>query len=63
MTKRYTKDIKFKAVQMYINDKIGSTTIAKKLELSSEKRVLLWVKRYKEFGDAGLDERRGKKFN
>ncbi|MGL5245758.1 MAG: hypothetical protein ACRC7R_11340 [Sarcina sp.] len=49
MAKKYTKDLKLKAVKMYLEDKIGSTTIAKELELSSERRVLLWVKRYKEF--------------
>ena len=59
MAKKYTKDLKLKAVKMYLEDKIGSTTIAKELELSSERRVLLWVKRYKEFGETGLEERRG----
>ena len=29
---------------MYLEEGIGSTTIAKELNLSSNKRVLLWVK-------------------
>lgn len=55
----YSFDIKLKAVKMYLEDGIGSTTIAKELNLSSNKRVLLWVKRFNEFGEDGLKERRG----
>ena len=55
----YSFDIKLKAVRMYLEEGIGSTTIAKELNLSSNKRVLLWVKRYNEFGEDGLRERRG----
>ena len=55
----YSFDIKFKAVKMYLEEGIRSTTIAKELNLSSNKRVLLWVKRYNEFGEDGLRERRG----
>lgn len=58
--KTYSFEIKLKAVKMYLEDGIGSTTIARELELSSEKRVTLWVKRFKEFGDAGLKEQRGR---
>ena len=55
----YSFDIKLRAVKMYLEEGIGSTTIAKELKLSSNKRVLLWVKRYNEFGEYGLMERRG----
>ena len=55
----YSFDIKLKAVKMYLEEGIGSTTIAKELNLSSNKRVLLWVKRFNEFGEDGLRERRG----
>lgn len=56
---RYSFDIKLKAVRMYLEESIGSSTIAKELNLTSNKRVLLWVKRYNEFGEDGLRERRG----
>ena len=46
----YSFDIKLKVVKMYLVEGIGSPTIAKELGLSSNKRVLLWVKRYNEFG-------------
>ena len=55
----YSFDIKLKAVKMYLDKGIGSTTIAKELNLSSSKRVLLWVKRYNDLGEDGLRERRG----
>ena len=55
----YSFDIKLKAVKMYLEEGIGSTTIAKELNLSSNKRVLLWVKRFNEFREDGLRERRG----
>ena len=55
----YSFDTKLRAVKMYLEEGIGSTTIAKELNLSSNKRVLLWVKRYNEFGEDGLRERRG----
>ena len=59
-TKTYSLETKLKSVKMYLEDGIGITTIANELELSSGKRVLLWVERFKEFGQAGLEERRGK---
>lgn len=57
--KVYSKETKLLAVKMYLEDGMGSTRIAKELNLSSYRRVLLWVKRFQEFGEAGLDERRG----
>lgn len=60
MSKKYSLETKLKAVKMYLEDGIGITTIAMEPELSSENRVLLWVNRYKEFGESGLEERRGK---
>lgn len=56
----YPIEVKLKAVNMYIEEKIGSTTIAKTLGLNRCDRVLLWVRRYKEFGIDGLEEQRGK---
>ena len=58
--KTYSLELKMKAVKMYIEDGLGGTTIARELGLSTNKRVLLWVKNYKEFGVNGLSERRGK---
>ncbi|NFO12599.1 helix-turn-helix domain-containing protein [Clostridium botulinum] len=52
-------EIKLEAVKLYLEKNIGSTTIAKELGLTDGRRVMLWVKRYKEFGEDGLKERRG----
>lgn len=55
----YSFDIKFRAINMYLEEDTGSTTIAKKLNLNSKNRIILWVKRYKELGEDSLKERRG----
>lgn len=60
MSKRYSFEIKLRAVKMYLENGIGSTTITKELSLSNENHVLLWIKRYKEFSEGWLEERRGK---
>lgn len=40
INKKYTLDLKLKAVQMYLEAGIGSTTIAKELDLSDHRRVI-----------------------
>ena len=55
----YLFDIKLRTVKMYLEEGIVSTIISKGLNLSSNKRVLLWVKGYNELGVEGLRERRG----
>lgn len=59
-TKTYSKELRLKAVRMYIEEGLGSTAIAKKLGVTTYKQVLLWVRRYNELGLDGLEERRGK---
>ena len=44
---------------MYLEEGLSSSKIAKLLDLSSKNRVLLWAKRYEEFGMEGLKERHG----
>ncbi|MGU8478533.1 helix-turn-helix domain-containing protein [Clostridium perfringens] len=46
-------------MKMYLEEGLSSSKIAKLLDLSSKNRVLLWIKRYEEFGIEGLKERRG----
>lgn len=59
-TKTYSIETKLKAVKMYLEESIGNTMIAKELEISADKRVLLRIKRFREFGEARLEEQRGK---
>ena len=58
--RNYSIEIKLKAVKMYLEEGLSSSKIAKLLDLSSKNRVLLWSKRYEEFGMEGLKERRGR---
>jgi transposase len=51
---KYSFELKKKVVLEYINNGIGSTTLASKYNISTEKQVRNWVHAYKEFGDDGL---------
>lgn len=39
INKKYSKEVKLKAIDMYLNQNIIGNTIAKELDLSSKKRV------------------------
>ena len=59
--KTYNKELKMKAIDMYVNQHIGAPTIAKELGLSSKKRIYAWVELFQESGEAAFDEeKRGK---
>ena len=51
---KYTFEFKKKVVFEYLYGKIGSTTLAKKYHIKSEKQVRQWIHNYQEFGDNGL---------
>ncbi len=58
--KKYSKETKLKAVDMYLNQHIGANTIAKELGLSEKKRVYDWIKKYQAEGAKAFDvENRG----
>ncbi|MCR5719859.1 MAG: IS3 family transposase [Lachnospiraceae bacterium] len=57
---KYSFEFKKKVVLEYINNGIGSTTLASKYDISTEKQVRNWVHAYKEFGDNGLMRSRRK---
>ena len=48
--RNYSIEIKLKVVKMYLEEGLSSSKITKSLNLSSKNRVLLWAKRYEEFG-------------
>lgn len=59
--RKYSKETKLKAIDMYLNQHIGANTIAKELGLSEKKRVYDWVKKYEAEGETAFDvEKRGK---
>ncbi len=55
---KYTYEFKKKVVFEYLYGKIGSTTLAKKYNVKSEKQVRQWIHNYQEFGDEGLKRSR-----
>ena len=57
---KYTFEFKKKVVYEYLYEKIGSTTLAQKYDIKSEKQVRQWIHNYQEFGDEGLKRSRKK---
>ena len=55
---KYTFEFKKKVVFEYLYGKIGSTTLAQKYNIKSEKQVRQWIHNYQEFGDEGLKRSR-----
>ncbi len=55
---KYTFEFKKKVVYEYLYEKIGSTTLAQKYDIKSEKQVRQWIHNYQEFGDEGLKRSR-----
>jgi transposase len=58
--KSYSQTFKLKAVKMNLEQGIGKETTAKILGLSSKSYIDRWVKNYKNYGEEGLLEKRGK---
>lgn len=55
----YSKEFKLKAVKMYFDDGISMVKIAKMLGIPEKSSVKQWVKKYRELGELGLENRRG----
>ncbi len=55
---KYTFKFKKKVVFEYLYGKIGSTILAPKYNIKSEKQVRQWIHNYQEFGDEGLKRSR-----
>jgi transposase-like protein len=51
----YDKELKLKAVDMYINKNVGIMTIVKELGLRNKAQVYRWVQKYQEKGEAAFD--------
>ncbi|PEB38339.1 helix-turn-helix domain-containing protein [Bacillus pseudomycoides] len=55
----YDETFKKKAIDLYFKEGMGHTKIGKELGID-EKNVRRWVKRFKDEGIKGLEEKRGK---
>jgi transposase len=60
--KTYSKEFKLNVIDKYVNNHMGSTSIAKELGIS-QSIVQRWISHYKKEGFQGLDEKRGKTDN
>ena len=54
---KYNKELKLKAVKYCIDGNHGYGSTAKKFNIKSRTSVVMWVKRYKEHGEKGLEEK------
>lgn len=59
LRRTHSIDFKKKAVAMYLNEGKGYQTVAKELGIRHS-TVQLWDKRFREEGEQGLEERRGR---
>lgn len=57
----YSKELKSKAVFMYLTEKKSSYLIAEELGVSRASLVRKWAAAYQENGDVAFEDRRGKK--
>ena len=57
---KYAFEFKKKVVFEYLHSDIGSTSLAKKYNIKSEKQVRQWIHNYQEFGEEGLRRSRKK---
>lgn len=56
----YSFDYKLAAVKKYFEGEMGYKALAKELGLPDHSYIRRWVINYKELGEAGLDDHRGK---
>ncbi|WP_042278426.1 helix-turn-helix domain-containing protein [[Clostridium] dakarense] len=53
---KYNKEIKLKAIDMYINEGISALGVARALNIKSKTQVQRWVKLYNTKGKSAFDE-------
>lgn len=58
--KTYPKELKLRAVKLYLEGEQGYKSIAKELGISDKSIVRRWVRYYQNEGLQGLEEKRGK---
>jgi len=57
--KKYSAELKLKAVKEFLSGKKSADAIAKELNLSSGRIISKWMLIYKDFGEAGFVSKRG----
>ncbi len=57
----YSKELKLKAINMYLDHNLPTSLILKELKIRSDTQIRSWVKLFKEKGETAFDEEtRGK---
>ena len=56
-TKRYSKEIRLRAVKLQTESGYSLKAIAKELGMSDTKQIRAWILRYKQEGEKGLEDR------
>jgi transposase len=53
---KYSKEVKLKAVDMYVNEGMSALSVARELNIMSKTQVQRWVKLYNIKGESAFDE-------
>lgn len=55
--KKYSRDLKLKAIKMCLEDNKGYEEVAKELKISSARLVANWTNGYRQYGEKSLDQK------
>ncbi|MDO4589087.1 MAG: transposase [Fusobacterium sp.] len=55
---KYTKELKLKAVKLYLSSNISAVSIAKSLDIKSDTQIHNWVKKYNQLGEKVFDDKK-----
>lgn len=55
---KYTKELKLKAVKLYLSSNISAVSIAKSLDIKSDTQIHNWVKKYNQLGEKAFDNKK-----
>lgn len=54
---KYSKELKLKAVKLYLGSNISAENIAKTLGIKSDTQIHSWIKKYNQFGEKAFDKK------
>ena len=54
---RYSKELKLKAVKLYLSSDISAENIAKTLGIKSDTQIHSWIKKYNQLGEKAFDKK------
>lgn len=54
---KYSKELKLKAVKLYLSSNISAENIAKTLGIKSDTQIHGWIKKYNQLGEKAFDKK------